>query len=384
MSVPSLNQESNQQQINILPKKQSPILRPHTICPYFTMFPLDFPFHALASASPNDWVLDPFCGRGTTNYAARLRGLDSVGIDSSPVAAAIAAAKFVDITPADIINLCKITLNNDLEPDPIPEGRFWDLCFHSDTLYDICKLRNAFIQECSTDTAQALRILMLGILHGPTTKNQPSYLSNQMPRTYCCKPDYSVRYWEHRGLHPRKIDVLDVVSRKANYSFSILPAKTEGGVVNGDSRAPLTFIPEGGFNWIITSPPYYQMKTYIQDQWLRNWFLGGEDKVNYTIKGQLRHSSRIDFTKDLAAVWKNITKACAPGARMVVRLGTLPSSLCNPLEILQESIDYADCGWEKIKIESAGTAKRGKRQSDQFGGTREAAHEEIDYFAVLT
>ena len=384
MSISSLNQEPSQQQISILPEKQSPILRLHTICPYFTMFPLDFPFHVLSSASPNDWVLDPFCGRGTTNYAARLRGLGSVGIDSSPVAAAISAAKFIETKPSNIAELCRTILSCDWEPEQIPEGQFWDLCFHSDTLRDICKLREALIQKCSTDTTRALRALMLGILHGPVMKSRPSYLSNQMPRTYCCKPDYSVRYWECHGLRPKKIDVLDVVSRKARYSFSNLPAKAEGGVINGDSRAPITLVPYDGFNWVITSPPYYQMKTYIQDQWLRNWFLGGEDMVNYTIKGQLRHSSRMDFAKDLADVWKNITKACAPGARMIVRLGALPSSRCNPSEILQKSIDDADCGWEKVKIESAGTAKRGRRQADQFGGTRGAAHEEIDYFAVLT
>ena len=381
MSTSLSSQEPAQKQIDTLPQKQSPILRLHTLCPYFTMFPLDFPFHTLAFASQDDWVLDPFCGRGTTNYAARLHGLSSVGIDSSPVAAAISAAKFVDTTPADIIELCKTILNNDQEPDYLPKGRFWDLCFHSDTLRDICKLRE-IMQECTTDTARAYEHSCWGFY--AHHENQPSYLSNQMPRTYCCKPGYSVRYWERHGLFPKKIDVLDVVSRKAEYSFGTLPARTRGGIIRGDSRTTLPSISGDGFNWVITSPPYYQMKTYVQDQWLRNWFLGGEDTVNYTIKGQLKHSNRRDFARDLAAVWKNITEACAPGARMVVRLGALPSSACNPSEILQESIDHADCGWKEEKIESAGTAKRGRRQSDQFGGTKGTAHEEIDYFAILT
>jgi len=348
------------------------------------MFPIDFPFHTLASASSDDWVLDPFCGRGTTNYAARLRGLASVGIDSSPVAAAISAAKFVNTTPADIIKLCKTILNSDQEPNNIPEGRFWNLCFHSETLHDICKLRENLMEECATEEVLALRALMLGILHGPTNKIHISYLSNQMPRTYCCKPEYSVRYWERNELYPKKIDVLDIVTWKAEYSFGTLPAHTPGYVIHEDSRTSLTTVPKDGFNWVITSPPYFRMRTYVQDQWLRNWFLGGEDSVNYTIKGQLNHSSQLDFVRDLAAVWKNVTEACAPGARMVIRLGALPSISCNPSEILQDSIDYADCGWEKVKIEEAGTAKRGKRQSDQFGGTMGAAHEEIDYFAVLT
>jgi len=384
MNTSIASQAHNRKQNTIFPKKQSPIIRLHTICPYFTMFPLEFPFHTLTSAKKTDWVLDPFCGRGTTNYAARLLGLGSVGVDISSVASAISAAKFVNTTPEKIVALCTTILNDDREPDHIPQGHFWELCFHPDTLYDICRIREKFMEECSIDESVALRALMLGILHGPTNKNLPSYLSNQMTRTYSSKPDYSVRYWERHELYPKKINVLDLVARKAEYSFRTLPVQTPGWVINGDSRSPLKFVPEKGFNWVITSPPYYRMKTYVQDQWLRNWFLGGEDIVNYSLKGQLTHSNRLDFTRDLATVWRNITETCAPEARMVIRLGALPSSACDPFEIMEESIEFADCGWKKEKVRSAGTAKRGKRQSDQFGVTSGMAHEEIDYFAVLT
>src|SRR5258708_38124610 len=68
----------------------------NTVCPYYTMFPLEFPLKRLRRAQPDEWVLDPFCGRGTTMFAARLRGLRCVGIDSNPIAAAIAAAKLTD------------------------------------------------------------------------------------------------------------------------------------------------------------------------------------------------------------------------------------------------------------------------------------------------
>ena len=58
-------------------------MRLNAICPYFTMFPLDFPLGILkVHAKPGARVLDPFCGRGTTNFAARLLGLDTIGIDA--------------------------------------------------------------------------------------------------------------------------------------------------------------------------------------------------------------------------------------------------------------------------------------------------------------
>ena len=34
---------------------------------------------------------------------------------------------------------------------------------------------------------------------------------------------------------------------------------------------------------IVTSPPYYGLRTYVSDQWLRNWFLGGADRVDYSL-----------------------------------------------------------------------------------------------------
>jgi hypothetical protein len=75
----------------------------NAICPYFTMFPLEFPLQILRRHSKQrERVLDPFCGRGTTNFAARLTGLYSVGIDISPVAQAITAAKLMS-TSAEAI-----------------------------------------------------------------------------------------------------------------------------------------------------------------------------------------------------------------------------------------------------------------------------------------
>ena len=62
---------------------EASILSLNTVCPYYTMFPLGFPLGQLNTAQKDDWVLDPFCGRGTTIFAARLRGLGCVGIPQS-------------------------------------------------------------------------------------------------------------------------------------------------------------------------------------------------------------------------------------------------------------------------------------------------------------
>ena len=53
----------------------------NAICPYYTMFPLEYPLRILRKHTGGDSVvLDPFCGRGTTIYAARMLGFESLGL----------------------------------------------------------------------------------------------------------------------------------------------------------------------------------------------------------------------------------------------------------------------------------------------------------------
>src|SRR5437867_6993473 len=141
------------------------------ICPYFTMFPLDFPLRVLRTrATPGEWVLDPFCGRGTTNYAARTVGLPSFGLDSSPVAAALAQAKLANTVPGEIERAAQDVLDQVRDPQNVPAGEFWDWAFHPEVLPTLCRLREGLQQDCSTDARRALRALLLGALHGPVNK----------------------------------------------------------------------------------------------------------------------------------------------------------------------------------------------------------------------
>lgn len=366
-----------------LPKKQHPLLRLNAICPYYTMFPLEFPFNALKIAKNDEWVLDPFCGRGTTNFAARLRGLPSIGLDANPVAVAVAQSKFIQTTPARIINICQDIIDENQEPDTIPTGEFWDLCYHPETLRRIAQIRESLLEDCQTSEKRALRAIMLGILHGPLMKGQPSYLSNQMPRTYATKPGPAIKYWNKVGILPKYIDVLDLIKRRTEFVFPQIPAFVAGEAYNLDSRIPFANNLSKKFKWIVTSPPYYGMRTYVPDQWLRNWFVGGPPDVVYDSEELIRHDSVAHFISDLATIWKNVAMVCEPDAHLVIRFGTLPSQGKEPSSILTDSIQKADCGWVISSINSAGNAGRGKRQSDQFLQKASLPCEEIDLTAIL-
>ncbi|WP_197049812.1 DNA methyltransferase [Thermus scotoductus] len=355
-------------------------LRLNAIAPYFTMFPLDFPLSVLeGSARPTERVLDPFCGRGTTNFAARLLGLDSLGVDSSPVAVAITAAKLVAPTVEEILEEARLILARPA-PKEVPQGEFWHWAYHPETLEDLCRFREAFLEDCASPARLALRGILLGALHGPVYKTA-SYLSNQSPRTYAPKPAYALRFWRSRGLRPPRVNILEVIERRARRYYAH-PLPPRGAVVLGDSREGETFRSvQGKFHWVITSPPYYGMRTYIPDQWLRGWFLGGPDIVQYDQSSQLGHGSPEHFVADLSRVWQNVAAQCVDGARMVVRFGSLGSRSAEPVELIYESLRGTP--WKIEALKPVPPAPKGRRQASTFLPRGNRSVQEYDFFCSL-
>jgi len=365
-----------------LPKKHAPILRLNSICPYYTMFPLTYPFRVLSEARRSHVLLDPFCGRGTSLYAARLKGMKAYGIDSNPVAAAVATSKLLLTSSKSVYDLCQAILQDCQMPENIPTGLFWEICYHKDTLVELCKLRNYLMNNCTTDDEKMLRAIILGILHGPKAKVNHTYLSNQMPRTYATKPAPAVKYWLNHEMQPDKFSVLNLVKKRAEFTLSELPAVAGGNVFCADSRQENAYKNLPPVDWIVTSPPYFGMRTYVPDQWLRNWFMGGPAYVEYAHKDQLSHH-KVDFLKDLSTIWKNCASACAPRAKMRIRFGSLPSEMSDARQVLIDSITEANCGWSISAIRSAGVATNGHRQADHFNSKTGEAAAEIDLYACL-
>lgn len=347
------------------------------------MFPLEFPLSRLARARKGQWVLDPFCGRGTTMFAARLRGLGSVGIDASPVAAAIAAAKVARADPDEVETLAVELLQTVRTPADIPTGDFWDWAFHPSTLIDVCLLREQLAEiPPGNDAAAVLRAIVLGILHGPLCKGAPTYLSNQMPRTYATKPGAAVKFWSMRDMRPPRVDVLETIRRRIRYTLADVPQERDGLVYCGDSAAVLKTI-RRRFDWVITSPPYYRMYTYVPDQWLRSWFVGGPPHVDYSTDNQLRHTSVDTFVDDLSSVWSTAASRCNPEARMAVRFGALPSveTDLSPEHILRRSLEQSG-RWKVTQVRDSGQPNNRGRQALQMGKAGAYASE-VDVLAKL-
>ena len=355
----------------------------NAVCPYFTMFPLEFPLKVLKKHKDARLVFDPFCGRGTTLYAARLKGLQAYGIDCSPIAIAIARAKLAETTETDVVVLAESILNEEAD-GPVPEGQFWEWAYAPVTLRDVCTLREGLL-GLRSQTAEVLRAVCLGALHGPLTQSveRRSYFSNQMPRTFAPKPAYSVKYWRAHNFSPMPVDVLKIIkSRVARLKLATLPECAGASKVSiADARLGRGYssIP-AKIDLVITSPPYYGMRTYIADQWLRNWFLGGPAEVPYGEKCLISHQSPDAFAESLAQVWDRIGDRLSPRGKMFVRFGAIPSRKRNPREIMDASLEHSRFPWKVCRVRPAESAASGKRQACHMGDrVKSAAVAEHDY-----
>lgn len=355
----------------------------NAICPYLTMFPLEYPLGIIRRHKrESPVVVDPFCGRGTTIYAARKAGLPSYGFDVSPIAVAIARAKLSSAPSKAISRLAERLLST--PPIHVPEQPFFRKAFARQTLKELCSLREGLLRiRKETDESTLLRAAALGCLHGPRSKDpsRAGYFSNQMPRTFSSKPDYSVGYWDDRGLEPPRVSVLNVLRRKLGRIPDLdEPALgTFRRVRRGDSRLARHYRNLNGRLLVITSPPYYGMRTYVQDQWLRNWFLGGPDEIDYEADTQLRHSSHDDFAMDLSRVWSHLLKR-SDKIDLYVRFGTINSVKSDARGLFKASLEESG-GWRLISTRKAQTASNGKRQADQMQPNSRAA-EEYDFHAI--
>jgi hypothetical protein len=182
-------------------------------------------------------------------------------------------------------------------------------------------------------------------------------------------------------MMPPAVDVVDLISRRAERYFGDEETVGDGQVVEGDSQDAENFWEfEKEVGWIVTSPPYYGMRTYVPDQWLRRWFVGGGSRVDYSAEGQLPHSSQEEFTAGLRAVWKNCAEVAKRRCRLVIRFGAINDRKVDVREMIGDSL--GGTGWRLQTYRRAGSASAGRRQADSFvnaGG----ALEEYDFWAVL-
>lgn len=297
----------------------------HSICPYFAMFPEAFVRrNVLAWSKPDDLILDPFSGRGTTVFESLLNGRKGLGCDTNPVAVCLSRAKADPPALTEVVERL-MTLEKASRPftsnAPEVTDDFFTLCFHENTLRQLLFLTKKLDwRDDRTDCFIAA--LALGCLHGESHKTELCF-SNRMPRTISTKPAYSIRWWKQNECLPPERDVFSILRTAAEYRYqSDLPV-IKGRVVEGDARRVGTLLHSyrNKVKLVITSPPYLDITDYREDQWLRLWFLGGAAKPMAGQGKDDRHRRVEAYWQFLREVWKGVIPLLDESAQVVVRIG---------------------------------------------------------------
>ncbi len=340
------------------------------------MFPTAFADEIVAKfTQPGDVVLDPFAGRGTSVFSAAAAGRRALGVEINPVGWVYASAK---LRPADqrlvaqrIERLGSVAASFAVEVDRLPV--FFHHCFCPQVRQFLLAARQ-YLDWRGRMVDRTVMALLLVYLHG----KRGASLSNQMRQTKALSPDYAVRWWSSRDMHPPELDPVPFMLDRLTWRYAYgRPRGLQGTVYLGDSTEKLSKV-AGILNkqgakvkLLFTSPPYYKVTNYHYDQWLRLWLLGGRPDARRT-GGQHRakFENRENYRTLLQRVFSDVRRMLANDAVIYVRTDRRPITFQCTLTVLQEVF----AGWS---VQAIDQPFRGQTQTHLFGG-RSSAGGEID------
>lgn len=341
----------------------------HSICPYFAMFPETFAERWIGELTkPGEVVLDPFSGRGTTALTAVLMKRRAVACDVNDVAYCLTGAK-THAPSLPVLRRRLTRLENGFNSRAWRTrgaacSEFLRLAYHSRTLEQLLYLRAALAWK-ENDTDRMVAALVLGSLHGEADKSQ-SYFSNQMPRTISTKPRYSVRFWKKRGLVAPHRDVFDILRKRADFRYASEPPRGECVVLHRDMRD----LPWLYANWpspircVVTSPPYFDVTNFEEDQWLRLWFLGGPPRpTTGRLSTDDRHGYLAKYCSFLTDMWRTLGRVVARKGHVVIRIG---STRLRPDKLVKILVGTSRVMERRVRLESKEESALKNRQTERF------------------
>ncbi len=236
----------------------------HYVVPYQACFAPQIPeFFIKNFSKEGDIILDPFCGRGTTVLEANQQNRIGLGVDVSPLALEIAKSKLKNVTYEQV----KERLNQIDFSKEILDGyeEFKDI-YHPKTYSQIMNLKE---QLTDSPVDNLIRAVIFGRLHGHSN----GFFSVWTFNVISFSKERIKKQSAKRGLKP---DFRDVVPRILKKTKTVLEhaivEQPKSKLFKSDSRE--LPIESNSVDLIVTSPPFLNVINYIDDNWLRFWFLG--------------------------------------------------------------------------------------------------------------
>jgi 16S rRNA G966 N2-methylase RsmD len=272
-------------------------------------------------------LLDPFCGSGTVLVEAMIAGRRAMGVDLNPLAVRLARVKTSPGDPRSREEIVAAARDVAAFADERRERRAGatrryapeDVAsFEPHVLLELDSLRVAIAQRASEDAyvREALELVLSSMLLKISRRASDT---SEHVASRRIAAGYAARLFKRKAA--------ELVRRLAEFSALLAPGTPRATVVLDDASR-LRTVAASSVDAIVTSPPYASTYDYVAHHALRMRWLGldargllaGEMGARRQYAGLDPGVAREKWTRDLATIFRAMSRVCRKGARVAVVL----------------------------------------------------------------
>jgi len=294
-----------------------------------------------------DWLLDPFCGCGTTNLACKQLGINSIGFDTLPVSIFVSKVKTTDYEISQLKKSVKEFLKIKFRKPYVNVSNNVKCAFSRFVLEDIIIFMDEIMKIKDNDTRN---FLLLGLIN------------SAMKCSYAFK-DGGVIKLKTKSVPPLR-DMLRRQLYTMIHDLEHFETKPCSAIIDYCDARKLK-LDDNSVDAIITSPPYLNKIEYTriyeieQELFLpKEKTIGIRSFIGLREKNLEKDFSEIDiffdspdntpltakaYIEDMLQVIKEMYRVCKPGAKVAVVVG----NACFPTGVVDVDVILSNIA-EKI------------------------------------
>ena len=281
----------------------------------------------------SDIVYDPFSGRGTTVIEAGLSGRNVLANDANPLSRIITEPRFFPPDPGAVE---KRLATLPRESERVSIDLDLSMFYHPDTEKEIVALREYILRrraDCRDDMID--RWIAMVATNRLTGHSKGFFSVYTLPPNQAVSQQSQHRINRKLGQVPEYRDTHRIILNKTKSLLrSLSPAEKtnlkqagkKARLLTGDARSTPE-IPDNSVHLTVTSPPFLDIVQYREDNWLRCWFNGFDEKTSGDQITMAR--SPREWSEVMSTVFHELFRLTCPGGYVVFEVGEVRKRTIN-------------------------------------------------------